>query len=51
MSFKSKLNTALAATTIVACMLLLGGATAARADKFVTFTLSNVTFADGASAS
>jgi hypothetical protein len=51
MFFKSKLTTALAATIIAACMLLLGGATAARADDLVTYTLSNVTFADGGTAS
>ena len=44
---KSKLNTALATTIIAACML--SGATAARAD-FITFTLKNVTFDDGGSA-
>jgi len=49
MYFKSRLGTALAATIIAACMLLLGGATAARAD-FITFTLENVTFDDGGSA-
>jgi hypothetical protein len=51
MFFKSKLNTAPAATIIAACMLLPGGATAARADDLVTYTLSNVTFADGGTAS
>ena len=60
MSFKSKLRALAAAwccginrkafAIIAACMLLLGGATAARAD-LVVFTLENVTFSDGGTAS
>ena len=47
MTFTSKLSTALAAIIIAACML--SGATAARADV-ITFTLENVTFSDGGTA-
>ena len=50
MAFTSKPSTALTAS-IIAAYVTLVGSTAVRADDFVTFTLSNVTFADGASAS
>ena len=41
LDMKSKLSAALAASSIIAVLV---GSTAARADTFVTFTLSNVTF-------
>src|SRR5262249_19304160 len=49
MSFKSKLSAAFATTIMAASMLLLSGATAARADV-ITFTLENVVFTDNTSA-
>jgi hypothetical protein len=48
---KSKLSAAFALFPIVAACTLLVGSTTARADVFVTFTLSNVAFSDGGSAS
>jgi hypothetical protein len=41
---KSKLSVALAAFSIIAGCTILVASTAARADQFVKFTLSNVTF-------
>src|SRR5262245_41171323 len=49
-AMKSKLSAAVAAFSIIAAYAALAGSTAARAD-LVTFTLSNVLFDDGGSAS